>query len=193
MRRENALPCKTGLGVSDETYGQEPGEPYIGGEIQGKGDVPSLFAVQSSILLEAHRRIAPGLHLPSCTEERAIDHNNAAFVDDTDGHASATRNSETPIRDVVQKLQRSGQIWSELMDITGGSIALHKTFWRILAWEVANGNLRIVRATTERIVIEDGRGAFAVIGETSRHQTCPTKVWVSASARMAIKNICTRR
>jgi hypothetical protein len=34
---------KTGLGVSKETYGQEPGEPAVDGEVQGKGDVPPLW------------------------------------------------------------------------------------------------------------------------------------------------------
>jgi hypothetical protein len=47
MRRR----VKTALGTSIESYGQEPNEPEIGGEVQGKGDVPSLWCIQSDTLL----------------------------------------------------------------------------------------------------------------------------------------------
>ena len=49
--------AKTGLGISDATYGNEAGEPRIGGEVQGKGDVPSLYLQQSSVILRAHSSI----------------------------------------------------------------------------------------------------------------------------------------
>ena len=54
---------------TEETYGQEPGDPLLGGEVQGKGDVPTLFMLQSSVLMSALESIAPGLHMDSCTKE----------------------------------------------------------------------------------------------------------------------------
>ena len=45
---------KTGLGVSKQAYKNQLGHPQIQGEIQGKGDVASLWTMTSSILLFAH-------------------------------------------------------------------------------------------------------------------------------------------
>ena len=38
---------KTGLGVSVSTYQQEKEEPRVGGEVQGKADVPALYTLIS--------------------------------------------------------------------------------------------------------------------------------------------------
>ena len=163
---------KTGQGVSEETYGQEPGDPMLGGEVQGKGDVPTLFMLQSSVLMSAHESIAPGLHMDSCTKERSIKRNNAGYVDDNDGHVSAEHDTPPEQQESVikERLQRSGQIWNDLFDISGGSLALHKINWRMIAWEAINGELKIVRATEEVLILEDGKGAFSVIDFQSPDQ-----------------------
>ena len=85
---------KTGLGVPVSTYQQEKEEPQVGGEVQCKAGVSALYTLISSILIESHRAIAPGLCLQSCTRARAIKHNNVAYSDDTDGHISAEHNSD---------------------------------------------------------------------------------------------------
>ena len=56
---------KTGLGVSVKTYHEEKEEPRVGGEVQGKADVPALYTLNRYVLLEAHKSIAPGLCLQS--------------------------------------------------------------------------------------------------------------------------------
>ena len=155
--------AKTGLGISDATYGNEAGEPRIGGEVQGKGDVPSLYLQQSSVILRAHSSIAPGLNLPSCTGKRAISHHSLGYVDDTEGHVSADHDSPHPIVELIAKLSESGQKYCNLQALTGGASALHKTKWRMIAWEMINGELKLVKATEERIVLEDGNGAISVI------------------------------
>ncbi|KAL7528483.1 hypothetical protein ACHAXR_002471 [Thalassiosira sp. AJA248-18] len=133
---------KTGLGVSDTTYQQEEGEPTIGGEVQGKGDVPALFLQQSSALLKAkaHASIAPGLTMESCTGKRSIKRHSVAYVDDTDENVTVDRDSEFPIHQAVRRGQKSAQIWSNLANITGHSMALQKTNWRMIAWELINGS-----------------------------------------------------
>ena len=154
---------KTGLGVSEAAYYQVAGEPIIEGETQGKPDVPVMYGLQSSTLLRAHTNIAPGLELKSCTGRRSICHNNIAFVDDTDGRVSAATDSEHPTGDVISAIQDSAQKWSDLVNITGGSLAMHKTEWRLLAWEWRNGDWKLIQATEEEVVLEDGKGAYAVI------------------------------
>jgi hypothetical protein len=63
---------KTGLGVSKETYGQEPGEPAVNGEVQGKGDVPSLWGMTSDTMLRAHAMGCSGLRLSNPTKTAEI-------------------------------------------------------------------------------------------------------------------------
>ena len=42
---------RTGLGVSEGHYRQEKGQPRLGGEVQGKADVPTMFVLMSDVLL----------------------------------------------------------------------------------------------------------------------------------------------
>ena len=127
---------KTGLGVSVNTYQEEKEDLRIGGKVQGKADVPAFYTLNSSFLLEAHKTIAPGLCLHSCTRARAIDHNNMAYSDDADGHVLAEHDDELPTESVIEKMRESEKMWNNLIMISGGSLALHKTLWRLLAWEM---------------------------------------------------------
>ncbi|KAL3796822.1 hypothetical protein ACHAWO_002060 [Cyclotella atomus] len=92
MRRR----VKTALGTSTESYGQEPNEPKVGGEVQGKGDVPSLWCVQSNTLLRAHKKGAHGMMLQNPDGSRQIKRCNTQFVDDDDSWALAPFDSEFP-------------------------------------------------------------------------------------------------
>eukprot|EP01082_Thalassiosira_pseudonana_P005722 g5250.t1 g5250 contig2:87008-89119(+) len=159
MRRR----VRTSMGTSEEHYGNEAGEDALGDEIQGKGDVPSLWGLQSNTLLKVHQSLCTGLHITNPDRTREMKRNNTAFVDDTDGWASAEAGSTTPIQEVVDRLQYNGQVWNDLTNITGGSIAFHKCKWQLLAWEVVRGELRIVKSTDQRIVLKDNKGGMAVI------------------------------
>jgi hypothetical protein len=154
---------KTGLGVSVKTYHEEKEEPRVGGEVQGKADVPALYTLNRYVLLEAHQSIAPGLCLQSCTRARVIEHNNVAYSDDTDGHVSAEHDDDSPTESVIEKMRESAKMWNNLVMISGGSLALHKTSWRLLAWEMEKGNLKLISATKEVIMMGDGKGAYAII------------------------------
>jgi hypothetical protein len=110
--RQMKRSVKTCVGVSKTTYQQEKDEAEIEGEVQGKGDVPSLYTQQSSIMNKTQQRCAPGCLLNSCTMRRSISHHNIMFVDDTDGHVSATHNSENPIKEVAGKMQSSVSTWN---------------------------------------------------------------------------------
>ena len=42
-------------------------------------------------------------------------------------------------------------------------MALHKSCWRLLAWRLQRGELRILQATEEAILTKDGKAAYATI------------------------------
>ena len=64
---------------------------------------------------------------------------------------------------VIEGMQESVKIWINLIMISGGSLYLHKTSWRILAWEMVHSELKLVKAMNERIMVEYGKGAYTVI------------------------------
>ena len=72
---------RTGLGVSKGFYCQVRGEPRLGGEVQGKADVPTMFALLSDVLLRAHASIALGLEMTSCNLEHNVKHHSIGCVD----------------------------------------------------------------------------------------------------------------
>ena len=124
----------------------------MNGKIQGKTDVPTLYCQQGSILLAAHTSIALGIVLSSATCKGRIAHHSVCFVDDTDGQVSVKHNSASPVVETVGKLQNSSQKWSNLINLTGHFLALHKPNRRMVAW-----------STESETIIEDRKGAFAVM------------------------------
>ena len=76
---------ETALGVSDDAYSQLPGEPRLGGMVQGKADVPQWSTQQSDAMLKAHNALTGGVHISSPNMQREIRHSSVAFADDTDG------------------------------------------------------------------------------------------------------------
>ena len=117
---------KTVPGVSVVTYKQEKEEPRVGGEIQGKADVPALYTLGISILIHSYKAIASGSCIQNCTRSRAIEHNNVAFSDNTDGHVSAEHNCKFPTEMVLGDIRQNVRVWNNLVMISCGSLALHK-------------------------------------------------------------------
>lgn len=94
---------------------------------------------------------------------RKIKRCNTQFVDDDDGWASAPFDSEFPRSETVRRMQNDAQRWNNINNIPGQTIAFHKCKWQILAWHVINGDLEIVRATEDILVLRDNKGGSAVI------------------------------
>ena len=172
---------KTGTGVSKTSYQNKEGQPHLSGVLQGKADVPALVCKQSLVLLKASSEIAPGLHVNSCTRERSIPHNNISYSDDNDSHVLAQYWHDDLIGHVVEGLRYSSTKWNNLLHITRGALALHKTCWRCLAWQLMWSKLHILQATEKAILMKDGKGAYATIkfkspdqlNEGLRYRICP--------------------
>ncbi|KAL7504284.1 hypothetical protein ACHAXN_004116, partial [Cyclotella atomus] len=155
---------KTGLGVSTRTYGQERGERFVDGEVQGKGDVPSLWGNTSDTLLRAHAMGTAGLELCSPDRSRVIKRHNVCFVDDNDGLVSADPDSELPIDEAKSKMQHSAQRWNKLVNTVSQTVAFHKSNWQMTAWEeVRKGELRMMKEDLGPLEIVDHHGGRANI------------------------------
>jgi hypothetical protein len=154
---------ETALGISDGIYCQLHDEPHLGGMVQGKADVPQWSTQQSDAMLKAHKALTHGVQLYSPNMQREIQHSSVAFADDTDGQESIPTEEEDAILKVTRQLQHSAQTWSNLVQICGGLIALHKCNWQLIAWESRAGILHMVTTTNGELTMDDGKGASAII------------------------------
>ena len=118
---------KTGLGITDRTYQRVEGEPTLDRKIQGTADTPLLYSMLSNVTIQAHKSYTPGLTLKSPTLQQQIAHHNIAYIDDTVGHVSADYLSKDPLLEATTKMTKSAQGWNDVNNLTGGSLAYHKT------------------------------------------------------------------
>ena len=132
--------CKTGLGVSKRFYTNKPGKPKKLGEVQGKGDVPCLWALTSSVLLFAMNILYAGVRLPSAGGKADITATNFGFVDDIRTLAAAFACGIAATQRVLDTLTVAAQKWANVMDVTAAYTAFHKCLIQILAWKIVKSS-----------------------------------------------------
>ena len=135
---------ETPLGISEKYYTQLPNAPELGGMVQSKADVPQLSTQQSDAMLKAHISLTAGLHISNPPGTRTISHHSVGFANDTDNHTNSDSNDQYAIIRAIQSCKHSAQVWSTLVDICGGLIALHKCFWQLLAWYQHKGYMSLI-------------------------------------------------
>ena len=54
-------------------------------EVQGKGDVASLWCLMSHKIINDHGKLNPPIEMPRSTLKKSFKKNNDAFIEDTDG------------------------------------------------------------------------------------------------------------
>jgi hypothetical protein len=57
----------------------------------------------------------------------------------------------------------SAQGWNDVNNLTGGSLAYHKTKWQMIAWEETGSTKQLLRTTTQKLRIKDWTGAPTTI------------------------------
>ena len=80
---------RTGCGDSKVTYEEHEEDDVMNGEVQGKGDVASLWCLMYHAILEAHTTLHKPITMMGATNNVVVQKNNDAFVDDTDGYVEA--------------------------------------------------------------------------------------------------------
>jgi hypothetical protein len=155
---------RTGHGVSEVTYQNEPGHAKIIGELQGKGDVALIYALLSSTVLEAHATMYPGIKLLPATPGPGIEKRNDGYVDDVNTWAGSMQIDQDLVEHSMYQLQKGAQILTNLNETSGGSTAFHKCATQLLSWRPTRDFLEINYDIDEyRIVLEDAVGAKSTI------------------------------
>ena len=156
---------RTGNGESDATYGNEPGYVFqIAGECQGKGDVALLYAILSSINLDAHGKLYEPMILPGPTPGPCIAKRNDGYVDDVNTWAGILERELGVTDTVLYNLNKGAQSLTNLNETSGGSTAFHKCATQLLTWISDRKKLVInYHHDHEGITLLDAKGAASKI------------------------------
>ena len=133
---------KTVYGISESQYAGTDLEPLFGTG-QGSGASPAIWLCLVVILLNALDRMSKednisGLDFTDPWGELTAAWRVGAFVDDTNQGILDSTHLLTP-GELVEKLWKSGQMWENLLHISGGSLNLAKCSWTLQYWEWNNG------------------------------------------------------
>jgi hypothetical protein len=124
---------RTAIGISDESY-QHTTETPIHGSGQGSCASPTLWLLISSLLMRILESRAKGMTMQDIIKDNkeiisAID----GFVDDTSLFTNLLLHLTDPQQE-IDNLQQATQIWSELLEASGGKLELSKCFYYALIW-----------------------------------------------------------
>jgi hypothetical protein len=151
--------------VSEQTYGNCPGQLPLAGEYQGKGDVAILYALLSSIVLDAHESMYEGITLPSPSVPRAIKKRNDGYVDDVNTWAASMECDGNATDHTIYLLNKGSQSLTDLNEVGGGSTAFHKSVSQLLAWKSNGRFLEIDYDRVGEVILQDNKGAPSKIAQ----------------------------
>ncbi|KAL7534393.1 hypothetical protein ACHAWF_004820 [Thalassiosira exigua] len=146
---------RTAAGTSKLMYCWCPGETRIDGEIQGKGNVMALWALQSDGALEVHNKLTKGVTMRDVTGTMTSNRSADAYVDDADVYESGPTSeqiinsddgppeddSDDPAAIAIMQTEESAQLYTCLMECLGQHMAFHKCKFQVLAWKNKDGKM----------------------------------------------------
>jgi hypothetical protein len=129
---------KHAYGVSEDEYQGMMLEPLFGTG-QGSGSSPAIWLGLVVILLNAFDRLAveeniTGFEFEDPWNEIAAACYVGTFVDDTNQSVTDSKGNQS-MDELVESLRQAGQLWENLLHISGGALNLSKCLWSLQYWE----------------------------------------------------------
>ena len=133
---------KTSFGVSNEHYSSTT-DYTIHGPGQGGRGSPCVWLIISSLLMKCARMRTEGAKVINpFNKDDAAELFITGFVDDVTHWIS---NEQKDSIELIADVQRIAQWWEQLLNATGGKLALEKCFVYVMDWKFdINGNGRII-------------------------------------------------
>ena len=129
---------RTAFGDSKDHFGNVPGDLPSQGVLQGNGAGPASWSAIEAILAETMKAEGFGFESWSLIRQRALAITCFAFVDDTDLiHANNDPSVDT--KALIQEAQTGLKLWEDLIRVTGGDLAPHKSYWYLVEVIWKNG------------------------------------------------------
>ena len=160
---ENAIKCQADTlrlmrysvkhlyGIAPLEYTSTELEPLFGTG-QGSGASPAIWLGLVVILLNALDRMSqedeiPGLDFSDPWSDFHAQWRVGAFVDDTN-QGIMDLSGELSIDELVEQIRQSGQMWENLLHISGGCLNLSKCSWTLQYWTWINGRPHLLPLST---------------------------------------------
>ena len=128
---------RTAFGISSMSY-TSADDCEIHGQGQGSRAGPPTWVFVSSLLLDCMNQLATGLHFTCPRQDIHHQQTNDAFVDDVTGYTNQFTDELQGMHvenKVIHLMQQDATLWSRLLHISGGKLALQKCLYYIVAWK----------------------------------------------------------
>ena len=132
---------RTAFGPSIHSY-TSTDSIEIHGQGQGSRAGPPTWVFVSSLLLDCMEKLATGVHFTCPYQQVHHRRHNNAFVDDVTGYTNCFVDELHGCHKVDKTLtlmQKDATIWNELLQVSGGKLALHKCLYYVVSWQWSNG------------------------------------------------------
>jgi hypothetical protein len=155
---------RTALGDSKQYYQHSEKTP-IHGTGQGSCASPCIWLLISSILMDCLAELGGGVVMKDVTPG-TIQQWIEGFVDDSSLFSNLPRDNKNPndVKLLHEKLRRDMILWRDLLEASGGKLALEKCFYYCLSWKFDGKgrpypvSVKEQRTICPSISIPDGNG-----------------------------------
>ena len=119
------------MGVSDAEFKHSRLFP-IYGTGQGSANSPVIWCLISNRLFEAHKTHSNGATFQSSDGQYKVQVNMIGFVDDTYSAVNMFEDRKDRIEEILKKAQFDAQLWSDLLNSSGGALELPKVKFHVI-------------------------------------------------------------
>ena len=130
---------RTDLGLATEGYTHSESSP-IYGTGQGSGNSPAIWCFISSVLYDCYDQLSATAEYCAPDGSKGLTLGMVGFVDDSNGQTNSFRapeTSRTPLT-VLTQMQNNAQIWSDLLEVSGGALELSKCSYHVVRWRFSS-------------------------------------------------------
>ena len=111
----------------------------MAGETQDKVDVSYSWSLLSQNTVRAHQVLHQGITLPSVNKKRKIEQKLMPLeIAVIELHQSNKKHSTAANIPPATTFNKGGQLWADLINVLGGTIAFHKSAWQTMAFKFNN-------------------------------------------------------
>ena len=167
--RNSKYYIKIGNVITKQSYGNSK-DTKLFGTGQGSGCSPHIWTLLSSELFHLYSEEAQGSSLKSPHGERTIYLDLTAYVDDVNTHHSF--DSKTTIPQMIDKVTKQAQLWSNILHISGGKLSNTKcNFYLSSMTSATTGRYQIKNEIAPNIHIKDQEGSVVTISQVLPNDT----------------------
>ena len=135
---------RTGYGISKKTI-RTTKRRVLHGIGQGNGGGPAMWISHLTIMFAAISSVCVGFALTCVQNILYVATVGTGYVDDVTLGLSVPRDQAQTESQVLKHIKRMGQLWENLLFITGGRLELSKCFWIPITWKWTGGTPTIDR------------------------------------------------